>query len=82
MTEEVLCFHFREAISPGYSGNQFIQFDDVPLFWDAWDVMPYYLETRFVISVPWVLPMVSSPHIVGQEEPYSEIEIAMGYRVD
>lgn len=39
---------FREAISPGYSGNQFVLFDDVPLFWDAWDVMPYYLETRFV----------------------------------
>ena len=45
------CFDFREAISPGYSGNQFILFDDVPLFWDAWDVMPYYLETRFVVSV-------------------------------
>lgn len=40
--------YFREAISPGYSGNQFILFDDIPLFWDAWDVMPYYLETRFV----------------------------------
>ena len=39
---------FREAISPGYYGNEFILFDDVPLFWDAWDVMPYYLETRFV----------------------------------
>ncbi|XP_063971164.1 alpha-mannosidase 2C1-like [Lytechinus pictus] len=27
-------------------GNQFVMFDDVPLFWDAWDVMDYHLETR------------------------------------
>ena len=39
-------FSNREAISPGFHGNQFILFDDIPLFWDAWDVMPYYLETR------------------------------------
>lgn len=22
-------------------------FDDVPLYWDAWDVMDYHLQTRF-----------------------------------
>ncbi|XP_013387197.1 alpha-mannosidase 2C1 isoform X1 [Lingula anatina] len=27
-------------------GNQIVIFDDVPLFWDAWDVMDYHLETR------------------------------------
>ena len=26
-------------------------FDDVPLFWDAWDVMEYHLETRFCVNV-------------------------------
>uniref|UniRef100_A0A8C3V7U6 alpha-mannosidase n=1 Tax=Catharus ustulatus TaxID=91951 RepID=A0A8C3V7U6_CATUS len=26
--------------------NQFALFDDVPLYWDAWDVMDYHLETR------------------------------------
>ncbi|XP_032228742.2 alpha-mannosidase 2C1 isoform X2 [Nematostella vectensis] len=36
----------REAIPCGSHGNQLVLFDDVPLFWDAWDVMPYYLETR------------------------------------
>jgi alpha-mannosidase len=25
-------------------------FDDVPLFWDAWDVMEYHLETRMPIG--------------------------------
>lgn len=31
-------------------GNQFVLFDDVPLFWDAWDVMEYHLETRTPVS--------------------------------
>ena len=38
---------FREAISDGCHGNQFVMFDDVPLYWDAWDVMDYHLQTRF-----------------------------------
>ena len=44
-------FSFSEAIegSRGY-GNQFVMFDDLPLFWDAWDVMEYHLETRTAIS--------------------------------
>ena len=38
---------YREVISDGNGmGNQFVLFDDVPLFWDAWDVMEYHLETR------------------------------------
>ncbi|XP_048828370.1 alpha-mannosidase 2C1 isoform X2 [Brienomyrus brachyistius] len=36
----------REAISDGCYGNQFVIFDDVPLYWDAWDVMDYHLQTR------------------------------------
>ncbi|KTG45452.1 hypothetical protein cypCar_00008256 [Cyprinus carpio] len=36
----------RETISEGYLGNQFALFDDVPLYWDAWDVMDYHLQTR------------------------------------
>ncbi|CAG5119019.1 unnamed protein product [Candidula unifasciata] len=28
------------------NSNQFILYDDVPLYWDAWDVMDYHLETR------------------------------------
>jgi len=54
----------REAISPGYSGNQFILFDDVPLFWDAWDVMPYYLETRKLL-----LPTSSDEFRILEEGP-------------
>ncbi|KAG2470848.1 MA2C1 mannosidase, partial [Polypterus senegalus] len=36
----------REAILNGCSGNQFVIFDDIPLYWDAWDVMDYHLQTR------------------------------------
>ena len=37
---------YREALSDGCHGNQFVMFDDVPLYWDAWDVMDYHLQTR------------------------------------
>ncbi|XP_062847801.1 alpha-mannosidase 2C1 [Trichomycterus rosablanca] len=36
----------RETIPDGSFGNQFVLFDDVPLYWDAWDVMDYHLQTR------------------------------------
>lgn len=34
-------------------GNQFVLFDDVPLYWDAWDVMDYHLETRYFLGRSW-----------------------------
>nr|XP_033776797.1 alpha-mannosidase 2C1 [Geotrypetes seraphini] len=40
----------RETIASGCHGNQFVIFDDVPLYWDAWDVMDYHLETRKPIT--------------------------------
>uniref|UniRef100_A0A8C3LKI4 Alpha-mannosidase 2C1 n=1 Tax=Chrysolophus pictus TaxID=9089 RepID=A0A8C3LKI4_CHRPC len=36
----------RESVAEGCRANQFAIFDDVPLYWDAWDVMDYHLETR------------------------------------
>lgn len=43
----------REAIAEGAVGNQFVLFDDVPLYWDAWDVMDYHLETRCGVGRTW-----------------------------
>ncbi|XP_031572230.1 alpha-mannosidase 2C1-like [Actinia tenebrosa] len=40
----------RQAVSSGCHANQFVLFDDIPLYWDAWDVMPYYLEKRISLS--------------------------------
>ncbi|XP_008843092.2 alpha-mannosidase 2C1 isoform X4 [Nannospalax galili] len=46
LTSLILVASGREAIAEGALGNQFVLFDDVPLYWDAWDVMDYHLETR------------------------------------
>uniref|UniRef100_A0A8C8R4X5 Alpha-mannosidase 2C1 n=1 Tax=Pelusios castaneus TaxID=367368 RepID=A0A8C8R4X5_9SAUR len=40
----------RESVLDGHCANQFVIFDDVPLYWDAWDVMDYHLETRKPIT--------------------------------
>ncbi|KAI0972557.1 glycoside hydrolase family 38 protein [Xylaria arbuscula] len=36
----------REVISKGGKANQLVIFDDKPLYWQAWDVEVYHLETR------------------------------------
>ncbi|KKA30226.1 hypothetical protein TD95_004779 [Thielaviopsis punctulata] len=36
----------REVIEPGQKANQFVVFDDKPLYWQAWDVEVYHLDTR------------------------------------
>lgn len=40
----------RELIKPGERGNVFKMYDDIPLFWDAWDVEIYHLEKFKVIE--------------------------------
>ncbi|XP_067943567.1 alpha-mannosidase 2C1-like [Watersipora subatra] len=32
------------------AANQFAVYDDIPLFWDAWDVMGYHQETRRALT--------------------------------
>ncbi|ORZ07655.1 galactose mutarotase-like domain-containing protein [Absidia repens] len=34
----------RDFIKPGERGNVFKMYEDIPLFWDAWDVEIYHLE--------------------------------------
>ncbi|KAG1178970.1 hypothetical protein G6F70_004929 [Rhizopus microsporus] len=34
----------RDLIRPGECGNEFKVYEDIPLFWDAWDVEIYHLE--------------------------------------
>lgn len=36
----------RETIQKGGKANKFVIFEDIPLFWEAWDVEVYHLETR------------------------------------
>jgi alpha-mannosidase len=42
--------HDREVMEPGATGNQLQLFDDRPLFWDAWDIDPFYQEKGRVIT--------------------------------
>ncbi|CAG9530731.1 unnamed protein product, partial [Cercopithifilaria johnstoni] len=41
---------YFSSIPENNFANQFVIFDDVPLFWDAWDVMDYHMETKEVIN--------------------------------
>jgi alpha-mannosidase len=36
----------RELIPSGAKANQYVIFDDKPIYWQAWDVEVYHLETR------------------------------------
>lgn len=36
----------REVVPKGSKANQFVLFDDKPLYWQAWDVEVYHLESR------------------------------------
>jgi alpha-mannosidase len=36
----------REVIPKGKKANQYVIFDDKPLYWQAWDVEVYHLDTR------------------------------------
>ena len=40
----------REAIAPGHLGNKLVMFEDVPFFWDAWDVEIYHTEKPIDIT--------------------------------
>ena len=42
----------QETIRPGHFGNQLVLYDDIPLYWDAWDCMDYHLETRRPVNGP------------------------------
>jgi len=36
----------HESIEPNSLANQFVIFEDIPMYWDAWDVDVYHLEKR------------------------------------
>ncbi|RKF60763.1 Alpha-mannosidase [Erysiphe neolycopersici] len=40
----------REVIAKGQIANQFVIFDDKPLYWQAWDVEVFHLDSRKVLQ--------------------------------
>ncbi|OAA67914.1 alpha-mannosidase [Niveomyces insectorum RCEF 264] len=52
----------REAIAPGGKANQYVIFDDKPLYWQAWDVEVFHLDTRKELK--------TSASYIGERKPH------------
>lgn len=54
----------REIIEKGGQANKFVIFDDIPLYWEAWDVEVYHLETKRDLKYGKTRIHESKPHCV------------------
>ena len=57
----------REVIAKGGKGNQLVIFDDKPLYWQAWDVEVYHLNSRQELSASTSRIVEQGPHRVSVE---------------
>ncbi len=55
----------REIIAQGEKANQLVIFDDKPLYWQAWDVEVYHLETRKLLPSSESRIIEKGPHKVS-----------------
>lgn len=55
----------REVIAKGGKANQLVIFDDKPLYWQAWDVEVYHLESRQELPSGKSEIVEKGPHIVS-----------------
>lgn len=54
----------REIIERGGQANKVVLFEDIPLFWEAWDVEVYHLDTRRELQYGQTRVHESKPHRV------------------
>lgn len=54
----------REVVEKGGKANKFVLFDDIPLYWEAWDVEVYHLETERDLQYGQTKIHKSKPHKV------------------
>ncbi|KOS18877.1 Alpha-mannosidase [Escovopsis weberi] len=54
----------REVVERGEKANRLVMFDDQPLYWEAWDVEVYHLETRKELKYGGTSIYEASPHRV------------------
>ncbi|RDA94431.1 hypothetical protein CP533_2252, partial [Ophiocordyceps camponoti-saundersi (nom. inval.)] len=52
----------REVVEKGGEANKFVIFEDIPLFWEAWDVEVYHLETERQLTYGKTRVHESKPH--------------------
>ncbi|CAL9701219.1 unnamed protein product [Knipowitschia caucasica] len=62
----------RESLLDGCKGNQFVLFDDVPLYWDAWDVMDYHLQTRRP-----VVELLQAAHVLSSDPLRATVRVTL-----
>jgi alpha-mannosidase len=55
----------REVLSKGEKANQFVIFDDKPIYWQAWDVEVYHLESRKELKSGKSYAVETGPHRVS-----------------
>ncbi|KAK2748347.1 Glycoside hydrolase, 38 vacuolar alpha mannosidase [Myotisia sp. PD_48] len=55
----------REVIPKGKKANQYVIFDDKPLYWQAWDVEVYHLESRKELASHSTRITENGPHRVS-----------------
>lgn len=55
----------REIIAKGEKANQLVIFDDKPLYWQAWDVEVYHLESREELKSEPSEIFEHGPHVVS-----------------
>jgi len=55
----------REVIPKGGKANQLVIFDDKPLYWQAWDVEVYHLDSRKVLPSSLTRIVERNPHRVS-----------------
>jgi alpha-mannosidase len=55
----------REVIAKGRKGNQLVIFDDKPLYWQAWDVEVFHLDSRKELESEATEVAESGPHRVS-----------------
>lgn len=55
----------REIVAKGEKANQLVIFDDKPLYWQAWDVELYHLESREVLTSGTTKIAEDGPHKVS-----------------
>ncbi|KAK3941555.1 alpha-mannosidase [Diplogelasinospora grovesii] len=79
----------REVIPEGQKANQYVIFDDKPLYWQAWDVEVYHLDTRRELPSGETRISESKPHRVSvttrtdiSKESYIETVISLSAAVD
>ncbi|KAK4188395.1 alpha-mannosidase [Podospora australis] len=79
----------REVVPKGQKANQYVIFDDKPLYWQAWDVEVYHLDTRKELNPHSTTVLDEKNHRVSvatktriSEESWIETTISLSAALD